>query len=216
MVLVEYLPQNQHKQHRWESNGMFPSQARWRRSAEGVCSVFQRFGCTCSPKVHRLGNPRRKMLCLQLFPRPPVLLYPTGMCLPQQHPDEESVFDMAVDSILCLGMQAKAFYRSEELTQSQERLWKLPQQVRHWTRCVATLFPGRGCALSFVWGLVTVSPRKDPDPCGFLWEVTWAASSENSPLGSDLHIVQMFWKFSFQPNLCVVFPRWTEGIFTIL
>lgn len=41
---------------------------------------------------------------------------------------------MAVDPILCLGMQAKAFDWNEELTQSQERpvkLWKLPQQVRH-------------------------------------------------------------------------------------
>ncbi|RMC05808.1 hypothetical protein DUI87_17351 [Hirundo rustica rustica] len=53
------------------------------------------------------------------------------MRLPQQLPDGESVFEMAVESIHSLGMQAKAFYWNEELTQSQERrvkLWKLPQQ----------------------------------------------------------------------------------------
>ncbi|KAL2298381.1 hypothetical protein Nmel_015375, partial [Mimus melanotis] len=53
------------------------------------------------------------------------------MWLPQQLPDGESVFEMAVDPAHCLGMQAKAFYWIEELTQSQERrmkFWKLPQQ----------------------------------------------------------------------------------------
>lgn len=105
---------------------------------------------------HRLGNPSWQcFVCSSpvLFPRPPGMLYPEGMWLPQQLPDGESVLEVAVDSIHCLGIPAKAFYWNEELSQSQERqvkLWKLPQQVRHWMRSVATLFPGRGCALCFV------------------------------------------------------------------
>lgn len=132
-----------------------------------------------------------------LSPRPPALLYPRGMWLPQQLPAGESVFEMAVGPTHCLGMQAKAFYWIEELTQSQERrvkLWKLPQQVRHWVRCVATLSPGRGCALSPVWWqflhriLIHVgfcgqlsqwkqSPWLWPALCADVWEVFLLATS---------------------------------------
>lgn len=174
----------------------FPFTSRWRTSAEGVCSVFQSFGCTCSPKG--LFTSWKCFVCSSpvLSPRPPALLYPPGMWLPQQLPDGESVFEMAVDPTHCLGMQAKAFYWIEELTQSQERrvkLWKLPQQVRHWVRCVATWFPGRGCALSLVWWQFL---SQGPDHCGFLWEATWAAPVKTAPLALT-DVVQMFGKSSF-------------------
>lgn len=98
-----------------------PFMSKVKTSAGGVCSVPRGLGVPVLQRMfHRLGNPGENALSAALSEASWAAL---------SH--GESEFDVAVDLILCLGMQAKAFDRIEELTQSQERLWKLPQQVRH-------------------------------------------------------------------------------------
>lgn len=185
MVLVEDLPQNQHKRQSWESEGMFPSQATWRTSAEGVCSVFQRFGCACSPKSCFTGWVTPGWKFFQSLPCSFQGLLDCFIpeecgCHSSSHMENPCLIWLWIQST-ALGCKPRPFIgmrswlrarRGERSSGSFHSRWGTERSA--WPRyslAGPVLFP------------LTISPRKDPNPCGFLlWAAHCAGVLEILPL----------------------------------
>lgn len=164
---------------------MFPSQPRWRTLAEGVCSVFQRLGCPCSPKGYFTGwgTPADNALSAA----PPCSFQGLLECfIPKEcgcHSSsqmENPCWRWLWIQSTALGYQPRPFIGMRSWVRARRGKWSSGSFHSRWGTEWGvwphySLAEAVLCALSFAW--VTVSSRKDPDPCGFLWEVTWAAPS---------------------------------------